>query len=800
MHEEAEKAGLREKLLEFAEGHTVFLLPLAALGFGLCLVFMLLEMLLRANLFALVFIVGAVCATFCILLNVNQDENTIKWAFRLWSAMLVVVAAGLLATLCMETIGKGIYRSTGSSVGFVFMWGSFGLTCLGSLVFFFSDIGKKAMEAVRGFNVYTDLSAAKKSRAGDVVLCKVKETGQPEVWPYKDRFLHMLILGPTGSGKTSQVIIPLINQDMQNKEAGITVLEPKGDLAVKAAMMAKHYGREALYFDPSLDNCPFFNPLSGKESDVVENMATTFRMLNPDSPQFFLDLNEQLMRNAVKVLKRMDAAEGIDGKYANMINLGRLLQNSGGQGREIVMKFTKIPSPTPDIAKENQDIASWFMNDYLSERSKVYENCSGVRSQVAKLNSNEFLRRVLNPDTDRGEKNQLDFDKHLAEGGVICISTAQGTLRELSKFLGYFIVLQLQSAVFRRPGNENTRRAHFLYIDEFQTYANPGFSDMLTQGRSYRVASHLATQARAQIGMGSGRDGKNFVELVSTNARNVVLYPGCSYEDAKYYSDQFGEYMKAEVQKRYSRKRFNLNPFEGTEMTGTTEKLAANFTPTDLIYRPFGEIVYCLIKNNSIQNAHIGEISYIPQALNRELDDMVDKYLVDNAHTGKDPWEEMRLRQQAASQPQSAPGVQQVPVQAGQTVPPPMIHGTGAPQMGGPVPQQRPPAPSGSVSSAGYNQMPPQSVPPVQPPPAPPVGPPVQIKPPVQKVVTPASQVIQPPKIVPPPVTGEIPDIGAPVVQPQKEPSVATNTDVMQGVLRSGPIDIGLSLDEDDLC
>ena len=101
----------------------------------------------------------------------------------------------------------------------------------------------------------------------------------------------MLILGATGTGKTSQTILPLINQDMKNLEAGITVLEPKGDLAQKAAMMAKYYGRECIYFDPSFKNCPHFNPLFGKEADVVENMATTFRMLNPDSPQFFLDLN-----------------------------------------------------------------------------------------------------------------------------------------------------------------------------------------------------------------------------------------------------------------------------------------------------------------------------------------------------------------------------------------------------------------------------------------------------------------------------------------------------------------------------
>ena len=464
-------------------------------------------------------------------------------------------------------------------------------------------------------------------------LIKEKKTDINEILPYKDRFLHMLILGPTGSGKTSQILLPLVYQDIQNLECGVTVLEPKGDFAQKAAMMAKMVGRPFTYFDPSLKDCPHFNPMCGKESDVVENMATTFRMLNPDSPTFFLDLSEQLMRNAVKVLKRLDKDEGVDGHWATLINLSRLLQNSGGQGREIVSKLMKVSSATPEEAKENADIISWFQNDYFAEKSKVYENTSGVRSQVAKITSNEYLRDVLNPDPTKGQKNDIDFDKHLAEGGVICISTAQGSLRDLGRFLGYFIILQLQSAVFRRPGNEDTRRPHFLYIDEFQTYSNPGFADMLTQGRSYRVASHLATQARSQMAMGGGKDGKNFVELVSTNARNIILFPGCNTDDAKYYSDQFGEYEKTEKMVGISRKRFNVitggldRLGHPTESIRYQKKETAVFSASDLIYRPFGQIVYCIIKKNSIQIPKVGMISYIPKDVNEQLDKMMAEYL-----------------------------------------------------------------------------------------------------------------------------------------------------------------------------
>ena len=46
-------------------------------------------------------------------------------------------------------------------------------------------------------------------------------------------------------------------------------------------------------------------------------------MLNADSQQYFKDMNEQLVRNSLKVLKRLY------GNKATLIHLSRLVQNSG---------------------------------------------------------------------------------------------------------------------------------------------------------------------------------------------------------------------------------------------------------------------------------------------------------------------------------------------------------------------------------------------------------------------------------------------------------------------------------------
>lgn len=491
---------------------------------------------------------------------------------------------------------------------------------------------KEAMANIDETNLLAKISGEdeEKIELGDAVLGYAinyennKVTDKPVILPLKDRFLHMLILGPTGCGKTSQSIIPMVNRDMKNRDCGITVLEPKGDLAEKVNAMAKYYDREVVYFNPILPDCPYFNPLYGKESDVVENMATTFNMLNPDSPQFFKDMSEGLIRRCIKILKR------VKGDDATLLDLNTLVWNTNNEGVKIVNELMRKQIPNPDIAHENAEICSWMLSDYYSGMSgqkgasKTFEHCSGVRSQISKLVSNKYLRKVLNP--PEGHGSDLDFDDAFERGIVVTMGTAQGALRDLGRYLGYFIILQLQASVFRRPGNEFTRKHNMLFIDEFQVYSNPGFADMLTMGRSYRVASHLATQARAQIGMGGGSAGKDFVELVSTNARNKIIYPGVSSTDAKYYSDEFGEVLKVTTAKSYGKQRYFSTLTDERVTLKVDEKMETRFSPSDIIYKDFGEITYCIIKNNTVQAPGVSKIEYIPKELNETLSKMVDEY------------------------------------------------------------------------------------------------------------------------------------------------------------------------------
>lgn len=163
-----------------------------------------------------------------------------------------------------------------------------------------------------------------------------------------------------------------------------------------------------------------------------------------------------------------------------------------------------------------------------------------------------------------------------------------------------------------------------------QTVFN-GFANMLTQGRSYRVASHLATQNRALIGANAGKDAKAFIDLVSTNARNSVIYGGGNFEDARYYSNQFGEEIERTVERGISRPV--MNPIYGiaknyrpNESIREVEKSVACYTPSDIIYKEFGYVTYSLIKRNSLQAAGVSKLSFIPYELKVQIDKIVSDY------------------------------------------------------------------------------------------------------------------------------------------------------------------------------
>lgn len=466
--------------------------------------------------------------------------------------------------------------------------------------------------------------------AGDepaIDLCTDKKTGRQVSILFQDLFRHLLVLGPTGCGKTSLFLIPLAHQLVQDRRTSLLVMDPKGDLARYAAAMCRHYARPYVFFDPALPDCPFFNPLAGRENDVVENMVTTLEILADENMRYFQDQNARLLRNSIRLLKRLY------GNDASLLMLNDLFHNREGFGHRCLAELSSRP-PGPgaeisrDMHRQNREIISYFRDYYFSPPTKTFEHTSGVRNQIANLTDNEYLRHALNPPP--GRNSDLDFDRLLQNGGVVCISLAQGQLRGLARYLGLFLQMSYQSAVFRRPATAESRLPAYEIIDEVQVIANEQFAEMVQQARGLGCAVIAATQGLEQLALYLGNKGRAFLAALKTNFQNRVIFAGLPPEDARLFSDWSGLRSEQKVTRGISNGVFD--PWAGTasrrgpvKSRTVTDQEKPAFNPDEVMYLKAREVIYFISRHMQLERPRIGIAHWLPDRLHRRFQKLADE-------------------------------------------------------------------------------------------------------------------------------------------------------------------------------
>ncbi|MGB9887090.1 MAG: type IV secretory system conjugative DNA transfer family protein [Moorellales bacterium] len=395
---------------------------------------------------------------------------------------------------------------------------------------------------------------------------------------HHDRYLHTMVVGTTGTGKTSRVLKPMIWQDLNaiknGAAAGITVIEPKGDFAADVAAMARDLGLPVIFLNPEDPATPRFNPMEGPAGDVAEIMRTVLQSLFGKQEAFFRQAQEVTARNTVLLLK------AIKGDDVTMLDLVEVLRDKAALAQAVELY--------EQIHGEATALSQFFRQELLGGAGqKMYEHTLGLRLQLEDITGNELLRRVLMGRSD------ISLDRHLAEGGVLVVNTAMGRLGKLGDLFGQFVMMHFQYAVFRRPGNERTRAPHVLYVDEFPRYVNPDFERLLAIGRSFRCATVLALQTTSQLLL---EERPAFRDIVLENCRNKIVLNLGSAEDAKRFAAEFGENRVIKRARTYKRDAVIVFPYREDSIR-EDEKHEVRFTYTDLMELPKFTCVYRIVRD-----------------------------------------------------------------------------------------------------------------------------------------------------------------------------------------------------------
>ncbi len=335
------------------------------------------------------------------------------------------------------------------------------------------------------------------------------------LWPVRltteDRFLHCHVLGPTGSGKSSSVLMPLAAQDIRMGH-GLVLMDPKGDLADAAYRVARESGRRIIRVNPAEPSCPHYNPLDGPASQVAEGIAWCLDQLSDGGHPYYRVAARIMLLHSVRAIKAANPADADLGTLLTFLRDDRIQ-------KQIVQ------------ASGDQAAQQYFREQWARRSGSSREDRQGLVNRLELLWANPDVRRVLTGVGDFTWKEVLD-DRWV----VLCtlpLAELGATARALGSLLWHGLA---QAAYGRNPAHDNPPA--FLYLDEFHQWVSEDLSDFLALARGYRVGLVLAHQDMGQL-------SPALAEAVTANARQRIILGGTAADDIDRFLHQAAPYLPA---------------------------------------------------------------------------------------------------------------------------------------------------------------------------------------------------------------------------------------------------------------
>lgn len=339
---------------------------------------------------------------------------------------------------------------------------------------------------------------------------------------YKSYF-NKMILTDTGS----QIIY---------KNSGITYMAPDFETISKIQNVCDNFGLPYHLFDPSNSNqSEGLNPFSYDDPIKTATAISTvlkgfYTDRNPEMEMAYREnLSTQIVENIAILLKAIYPKIN-NGQLPNIEDMLKLLSNF-----DLIEKTCKILEKDPVLSKKYSNQISYFKKNFYKDspnRGEMEKLVSIPMSQLDTLLRYDGVKELL-----CNRKHNINFDDVLKNGEICLVCTRRGDLGENAhKAFGLFYLLSMQYSVLRRPGTENTRIPHFLYIDEFSDFICPATEAIFTVYRKYKIATVVSAQNIAQI----QSKGEKLGNTIIANCTNKIVFGNNIPEDNEWWANELG--------------------------------------------------------------------------------------------------------------------------------------------------------------------------------------------------------------------------------------------------------------------
>ena len=305
----------------------------------------------------------------------------------------------------------------------------------------------------------------------------------------KDRQRHMYVVGKTGMGK-STLLENMAAQDIQNGE-GMAFIDPHGSTAeCLLDYVPEHRINDVVYFAPfDLSNPVSFNVMEDVGPDkrhlVVSGLMSTFKKIWIDAWSARM---EYILTNALLAL--------IEYPDTTLLSVNRLFSDKAYRNR--VVDYIKDPAVKAFWTEEFANYTDRFAAEALP----------AIQNKIGQFTGNPLIRNIIGQ-----PHSSFDIRKIMDEKKILIMNLSKGLVGETNaNLLGSMLTTRIYLAAMSRADlpveQMRTMPNFYFYVDEFQSFANATFANILSEARKYHLNLVIAHQ---------------YIEQMEEDVRNAVF-------------------------------------------------------------------------------------------------------------------------------------------------------------------------------------------------------------------------------------------------------------------------------------
>ncbi|OHA15954.1 MAG: hypothetical protein A3B08_03550 [Candidatus Taylorbacteria bacterium RIFCSPLOWO2_01_FULL_43_44] len=295
-----------------------------------------------------------------------------------------------------------------------------------------------------------------------------------------DRTRHVYVIGKTGMGK-STMLENMAIQDIRNGN-GLAFVDPHGKSAeMLLDFVPQNRVKDVLYFAPFDMEYPVaFNIMEDVGPDkrhlVVNGLMSTFEKIWVDAWSARM---AYILSNTLLALLEFPGS--------TLLGINRMLSDK--EYRKLIVANIKDPS-----------VRSFWVDEFAKYTDRfAAEATPAIQNKVGQFTSNPLIRNII------GQANStFDLRKVMDERKILIVNLAKGRVGEgNANLLGSMIITKIYLAAMSRADASETALKNlpnfYLYVDEFQSFANKSFADILSEARKYKLNLTIAHQYIEQM-------------------------------------------------------------------------------------------------------------------------------------------------------------------------------------------------------------------------------------------------------------------------------------------------------------